>query len=66
MPQNQPPFRIGILASNKDKQILALSADAETLFKNVPRLAASLETSGQSATRPSSPYVLSGNCVKLW
>lgn len=58
------PFPVGVVPA-RGSATLALPDRAEKLFFGVDRLGVSFEDrSGASA--PSSPYVLTGACVKLW
>ncbi|OYW17025.1 MAG: hypothetical protein B7Z52_07440 [Burkholderiales bacterium 12-64-5] len=59
------PFRVGSLPGD-GKITLTLPAESETLFKNVPRLAATLESATNVPLTPSESYLLIGSCVKLW
>jgi hypothetical protein len=39
---------------------------SEKLLSNVPRLAISVENAPARAGTAPAPYLLTGNCVKLW
>jgi anti-sigma-K factor RskA len=65
LPKSGVPFRVGTLPGD-GKVTLALPAESETLFKNVPRLAATLEPASNVPLTPSESYLLIGSCVKLW
>lgn len=61
------PFLLGPLP-NVPKASLALSDTSERLFAQVPRLAVSFESAPVTAEAvvPTTPFALSGHCVKLW
>jgi anti-sigma-K factor RskA len=58
------PFLVGRLPASGSAS-LPLADRAERLFFGVSRLGVSLEPSA-AAARPSGPFVLAGDCVKLW
>ncbi len=60
------PFPIGLVPAS-GTTTLTLSDSSEKLFSKVSRLAVSLEAAAaQAGDPPSSPFMLSGHCVKLW
>lgn len=60
------PFPVGVLPS-RGSAALRLSAPSEALFFKVARLGVSFEAVPAAAgSAPSGPYVLAGDCVKLW
>jgi anti-sigma-K factor RskA len=58
------PFKVGAVPA-QGTATLALPDSAEKLFFTVTRLAVSYEPAA-AASVPGAPFVLSGNCVKLW
>jgi anti-sigma-K factor RskA len=64
LPAGAPPLRLGIVAASGKSQII-LSAPAEKVFAKISKLAVSIEANPQ-ATAPSGPFVIKGNCVKIW
>jgi len=58
------PFAVGPVPARGSSSI-PLPADAEKLFFTVTRLAVSFEPDF-AAQAPAAPFVLTGNCVKLW
>jgi anti-sigma-K factor RskA len=58
------PFAVGVVPAQGSATI-ALPDTSERLFSNVTRLAVSLEPAA-GAAQPSSAFVISGPCVKLW
>ena len=66
LPEGGEPKALGVVPAT-GKGRLALTAPAETLFKNVPNLAISLEAAGApTPARPSGDFAYRGPCVKLW
>ena len=69
LPKARAPFPIGVVTPTKPpgSTTFELHDTSEKLLSNVPRLAVSLEDAPAAAgTLPSGPFVLAGNCVKLW
>ena len=69
LPKEGAPFPIGVVTPTKPpgSTTFELRDTSEKLLSNVPRLAVSLEDAPAAAgTLPSGPFVLAGNCVKLW
>ena len=67
LPDGAAPLRIGIIgavAANGKSQI-GLSAPAEAVFAKISKLAVSIEADA-GAVAPSTPFVIKGNCVKIW
>ena len=59
-------FPVGV-APASGTATLTLSDSSEKLFFKVSRLAVSLEAAAaQPGDQPTSPFILSGHCVKLW
>ncbi len=61
------PFAVGTVPTQGSATV-ALADTSEKLFFNVARLGVSIEPAGAAAlpARPGGPFVLSGDCVKLW
>jgi anti-sigma-K factor RskA len=60
------PFPVGVLPA-RGSATLRLPAPSEALFFKVARLGVSFEAAPAAAgALPSGPYVLAGDCVKLW
>jgi len=60
------PFPVGVVPASGSAK-LALADTSEKLFFNVPRLAVSIEAApARPGDAPSSEFVLTGNCVKMW
>jgi anti-sigma-K factor RskA len=60
------PFPVGVLPA-RGSAALRLAAPSEALFFKVARLGVSFEAAPAAAgSVPSGPYVLAGDCVKLW
>jgi anti-sigma-K factor RskA len=60
------PFPVGVLPA-RGSAALRLAAPSEALFFKVSRLGVSFEAAPAAAgSAPSGPYVLAGDCVKLW
>lgn len=60
------PFPVGVVPAS-GSATLQLAAPSEALFFKVSRLGVSVETAPVAAgAAPSGPFVLSGDCVKLW
>jgi anti-sigma-K factor RskA len=70
LPTEGAPFAVGTLPAApkpNSKGEIVLTDTAEKLFAKVPRLAASFEPAQPAANaQPSTPFVLSGHCAKLW
>lgn len=64
LPAGSAPMRVGVLGPSAKSEI-ALLAPAESIFANVSKLAVSIEVDAQ-AVAPTTPFVLKGNCVKVW
>ena len=61
-----PAFPVGVVPGS-GSAVIALADTSEKLFFKVSRLAVSLEaTPAKAGDQPSTPFVLSGHCVKLW
>jgi len=69
LPREGAPFPVGVVKPAKPpaSTTLDLADTSERLFSNVSRLAVSLEDApAAGGALPSGPFVLAGNCVKLW
>ena len=69
LPKEGAPFPVGVVTPTKPpgSTTFELRDTSEKLLSNVPRLAVSLEDAPAAAgALPSGPFVLAGNCVKLW
>ena len=65
LPKEGAAFALGVVPS-EGKGSFQMADTSEKLLSNVPRLAVSIESApARSGTAPA-PYVLTGNCVKLW
>jgi len=51
---------------SEGKGSFQMADTSEKLLSNVPRLAVSVEDAPARAGAAPAPYLLSGNCVKLW
>lgn len=61
-----PPFPVAVLPGSGSAK-LVLAQSSEKLFFNVSRLAVSFEAApAKLGDKPSTDFVLSGHCVKLW
>lgn len=66
LPKEGAPFPVGVVPASGSAQV-TLADSSEKLFFSVPRLAVSFEPAPVAAGgAPSSDFVLTGNCVKLW
>jgi anti-sigma-K factor RskA len=65
LPREGPPFLVGLVPA-RGAATIALTDSAEKLFFNVGRLAVAIEPVAAGAGAPSTPFVASGHCVKLW
>lgn len=66
LPKEGAPFPVGVVPASGSAQ-LSLADSSEKLFFAVPRLAVSFEPAPVApGAAPSSEFVLTGNCVKLW
>lgn len=64
LPANAAPVRIGVVGASGKSEIV-LAGPAEVIFSTVSKLGVSIE-SDPLARAPSGPFVLKGNCVKVW
>lgn len=64
LPKGGAPQRLGVVAASGKSEI-KLSAPAEAVFAKIGKLAVSIEAD-PFATAPSGPFVIKGNCVKIW
>lgn len=64
LPKDGPPVAIANVPASGSARI-TLDAPAESMFFNVPQLAVSIEPA-PGASSPSTPFVLTGHCVKFW
>ena len=64
LPKGGAPQRLGVVAASGKSEI-KLSAPAEAVFAKIGKLGVSIEAD-PLATAPSGPFVIKGNCVKIW
>ncbi len=65
LPKEGAAFPLGVVPA-EGKGTFAMADTSEKLLSAVPRLAVSVEdTAAQTGAKPT-PFVLTGNCVKLW
>lgn len=64
LPAGAPAQRLGVVGASGKSQII-LSAPAEAVFAKVSKLAVSIEADA-NVSAPSGPFVIKGNCVKIW
>jgi anti-sigma-K factor RskA len=65
LPRDGAPFLVGMVPASGTATI-ALTDSAEKMFFSVARLGVTIEPVAAGAAAPSTPYVASGHCVKLW
>lgn len=65
LPKEGAAFPLGVVPS-EGKGSFRMADSAEKLLSSVPRLAISIENAPARAGAAPAPYLLSGNCVKLW
>ncbi len=66
LPKDGAAFPVGVVPGSGTAAV-ALADTSEALFFNVSRLAVSIEAApAKAGDKPSSGFVLSGHCVKLW
>ncbi|MCW5664823.1 MAG: anti-sigma factor [Piscinibacter sp.] len=66
LPKEGAPFPVGVVPASGSARV-TLADSSEKLFFTVPRLAVSFEPAPAApGSAPSSEFVLTGNCVKLW
>jgi anti-sigma-K factor RskA len=65
LPKEGAAFPLGVVPS-EGKGSFAMADTSEKLLSSVPRLAVSIEDAPARAGATPAPYVLTGNCVKLW
>ena len=65
LPKEGAAFPLGVVPS-EGKGSFQMADTSEKLLSNVPRLAVSVEDAPARAGAAPAPYLLSGNCVKLW
>ena len=65
LPREGAPFLVGLVPA-RGSATIALTDSAEKLFFTVGRLALTIEPVTAGAAEPSTPFVASGHCVKLW
>lgn len=65
LPRDGAPFLVGLVPASGSATI-ALTDSAEKLFFTVARLGVTIEPAAAGAAAPSTPFVASGHCVKLW
>jgi anti-sigma-K factor RskA len=65
LPRDGAPFLVGMVPASGSATI-ALTDSAEKLFFTVAKLGVTIEPVAAGAAAPSTPFVASGHCVKLW
>jgi anti-sigma-K factor RskA len=65
MPREGAPFLVGMVPV-RGSATIALTDSAEKLFFTVAKLGVTIEPVAAGAAAPSTPFVASGHCVKLW
>jgi anti-sigma-K factor RskA len=65
LPRDGAPFLVGLVPA-RGSATIALTDSAEKLFFSVARLGVTIEPVAAGAAAPSTPFVASGHCVKLW
>ncbi|HXZ52088.1 MAG TPA: anti-sigma factor [Burkholderiales bacterium] len=65
LPKEGPPFPLGVVAPEGQSSFQMADTSDKLLF-GVPRLAVSVEKAPARAGTTPAPYLLTGNCVKLW
>jgi anti-sigma-K factor RskA len=65
LPKDGAVFPLGVVPA-EGKGSFQMADTSEKLLSNVPRLAVSVEDAPARAGTAPAPYVLTGNCVKLW
>ncbi len=65
LPRDGAPFLVGMVPA-RGSATIALTDSAEKLFFRVARLGVTIEPVAAGAAAPSTPFVASGHCVKLW
>ena len=65
LPKEGAAFPLGVVPS-EGKGSFQLADTSEKLLSSVPRLAISVEEAPAGAGAAPAPYLLTGNCVKLW
>jgi anti-sigma-K factor RskA len=65
LPRDGAPFLVGMVPA-RGSATIALTDSAEKLFFSVARLGVTVEPVAAGAAAPTTPFVASGHCVKLW
>jgi anti-sigma-K factor RskA len=65
LPANGAAFPLGVVPS-EGRGAFQMADTSEKLLSSVPRLAISVENAPASPGSTPAPYLLTGNCVKLW
>jgi anti-sigma-K factor RskA len=65
LPREGTPFLVGMVPA-RGSATIALTDSAEKLFFTVARLGVTIEPVTADAAAPTTPFVASGHCVKLW
>jgi anti-sigma-K factor RskA len=65
LPREGAPFLVGMVPA-RGSATIALTDPAEKLFFTVARLGVTIEPVSAGAAAPTTPFVASGHCVKLW
>jgi anti-sigma-K factor RskA len=66
IPAEGAPFSVGVLSATQGKSNIAMADTAENLLSKVSKLGITYESNFASVTTPTTPYVFSGFCGKLW
>jgi anti-sigma-K factor RskA len=65
LPREGAPFLVGMVPA-RGSATIALTDSAEKLFFTVAKLGVTIEPVAAGAAAPTTPFVASGHCVKLW
>jgi anti-sigma-K factor RskA len=65
LPRDGAPFLVGLVPA-RGSATIALTDSAEKLFFTVAKLGVTIEPVAAGAAAPTTPFVASGHCVKLW
>jgi anti-sigma-K factor RskA len=65
LPRDGAPFLVGMVPA-RGSATIALTDSAEKMFFTVARLGVTIEPVAAGAAAPTTPFVASGHCVKLW
>jgi anti-sigma-K factor RskA len=65
LPRDGAPFLVGMVPA-RGSATIALTDSAEKLFFSVAKLGVTIEPVTAGPAAPTTPFVASGHCVKLW